>query len=273
MHLKEMHKILSGESKCMLGKYLSGTGNTKYCVTKLVKLIDASADVVPLEDEFIIDKIKRNETVILGYPTQFSNAPYMVRDFIQMHASLWKGRKMICVATMGAFSGDGSGCAARLLKKYGAVILGGVHIKMPDSICDSKMLKKSAEENEKIIRKADEKLKEAAERIRQGDYPAEGLTIFAHIAGLFGQRLWFYKKTAGYTDQLKINQDCVGCGKCAKICPMKNITMENGRPHPGSKCTMCYRCICNCPQKAITLLGSKVILQYKFEDSSNLTKM
>lgn len=66
MHLKEMHKILSGESKCMLGIYLSGTGNTKYCVTKLVKLIDASADVVPLEDEFIIDKIKRNETVILG---------------------------------------------------------------------------------------------------------------------------------------------------------------------------------------------------------------
>ena len=43
----------------MIGIYLSGTGNTKYCVTKLVKLIDASADVVPLEDEFIIDKIKQ----------------------------------------------------------------------------------------------------------------------------------------------------------------------------------------------------------------------
>lgn len=28
----------------MIGIYLSGTGNTKYCVTKLVKLIDASAD-------------------------------------------------------------------------------------------------------------------------------------------------------------------------------------------------------------------------------------
>ena len=142
MHLKELHKILLGVSKCMLGIYLSGTGNTKHCVTRLVKLIDASADVVPLEDESVTDKIKRNETIILGYPTQFSNAPYMIRDFIQTHASLWKGKKMICVATMGAFSGDGAGCAARLLKKYGAVILGGVHIKMPDSICDSKMLKK-----------------------------------------------------------------------------------------------------------------------------------
>ena len=117
MHLKELHKILLGVSKCMLGIYLSGTGNTKHCVTRLVKLIDASADVVPLEDESVTDKIKRNETIILGYPTQFSNAPYMIRDFIQTHASLWTGKKMICVATMGAFSGDGAGCAARLLKK------------------------------------------------------------------------------------------------------------------------------------------------------------
>lgn len=42
---------------------------------------------------------------------------------------------------MGAFSGDGAGCTARLLKKYGAIILGGLHIKMPDSVCDSKLLK------------------------------------------------------------------------------------------------------------------------------------
>lgn len=45
----------------MIGIYLSGTGNTKYCITKLVKLIDASADVVPLEDESVIDKIKEME--------------------------------------------------------------------------------------------------------------------------------------------------------------------------------------------------------------------
>ena len=30
---------------------------------------------------------------------------------------IWKDKKVICVATMGAFSGDGAGCSARLLKK------------------------------------------------------------------------------------------------------------------------------------------------------------
>lgn len=111
--------------------------------------------------------------------------------------------------------------------------MGGVHIKMPDSVCDSKLLKRQMEENKKIIEKADRKIYEAAKRIKQGDYPKEGLTIFSHIAGLFGQRLWFYKKTAGYTDQLKINEDCTGCGMCAEICPMKNIIMEKENPTQG----------------------------------------
>lgn len=38
-------------------------------------------------------------------------------------------------------------------KKYGAEILGGIQIKMPDSVCDSKLLKKSIEENRQIVKK------------------------------------------------------------------------------------------------------------------------
>ncbi len=63
----------------MLGVYLSGTGNTKHCIEKLTYLIDENAVVLPLENENIIDSIKNCETIILGYPTQFSNAPIMVR--------------------------------------------------------------------------------------------------------------------------------------------------------------------------------------------------
>ena len=65
------------------------------------------------------------------------------------------------ITTMGAFSGDGTGCLARVLKKYGAVILGGMQIRMPDAVCDSKMLKKSLEENQRIIREADAKIEKA----------------------------------------------------------------------------------------------------------------
>lgn len=97
----------------MIGIYFSGTGNTKHCIEKLIEMVDSSAKVIPLESEDVIKEIKRNKTIILGYPTQFSNAPFMVRDFIKRNASLWKGKKVFCVNTMGLFSGDGCYFASR----------------------------------------------------------------------------------------------------------------------------------------------------------------
>lgn len=248
----------------MLGIYLSGTGNTKHCVEKLTSLLDNSAVVLPLESKTILDDIKNNNDIILGYPTQFSNAPFMVRDFIKSN-DVWKGKRVLCVATMGAFSGDGAGCTARLLKKRGAVILGGLHIHMPDSVCDSKLLKKSIEENRQIVLKADEKIEKTVQQIQMGKYPKEGITFISHMIGLFGQRLWFYNKTSHYSDKLKISDSCTGCGLCSQICPMKNIKIDNKKAVPGNKCTMCYRCISRCPGQAITLIGDKVREQCQFD--------
>lgn len=249
----------------MIGIYLSGTGNTKHCMEEFCKRLDSNAKLIPIEDPSAAIEIKAADKIVLGYPTQFSNAPFMVRDFIQKHAKIWEGKQVFCLVTMGAFSGDGSGCTARLLKKAGAVILGGLHLKMPDSVCDSKLLKKSLEQNQQIIEAADCKIKSAVKQIRNGMYPQEGLSVFAHIVGLFGQRLWYYKKTQAYSNQLKISQECIGCGLCTKICPMHNLHLKAGKSMPVGKCTMCYRCISRCPKQAITLLGDKVQEQCRFE--------
>lgn len=147
-------------------------------------------------------------------------------------------------------------------------ILGGIQIKMPDSVCDSKMLKKDIEENRQIVKNADKRIEQVAEQIRQGKYPQEGLSFIAHIKGLFGQRLWFYRKTMGYTNKLKISDSCIGCGLCASLCPMKNISMIDGKAVADTKCTMCYRCISRCPEKAITLVGDEVKEQCQFEKYS-----
>lgn len=252
----------------MIGIYLSGTGNTQHCVELLCKTIQPDAKVIPIEDPSVVEEIRASDKIIFGYPTQFSNAPFMVRDFIQSHKLLWSGKKVFCLVTMGAFSGDGAGCTARLFQKTGAQILGGLHIKMPDSVCDSKLLKKTADHNRQIVLEADMKIKSVAEDILNGKYPQDGLSTCAHLVGLFGQRLWFSGKTKGYSDQLKIGQACIGCGLCTQICPMHNLQLKQGKAVPSGKCTMCYRCISRCPKQAITLLGDKVQEQTRFEKFS-----
>lgn len=250
----------------MIGLFLSGTGNTKHCTELLLHLLDESAPAVPLENEQAVRLVSEQETILLAYPTQFSNIPIMVHDFITQNAEIWPGKKIFCLTTMGLFSGDGTGCAARLLKKYGAEIIGGLQIKMPDSICDNKLLKKSKEDNLAMIKAADERIAKAAEQIKKGIFPQEGLRRIDHLAGLFGQRLWFYSKTQKYSTALKISDACTGCGLCARVCPMRNIVMDSGKPKAGETCTMCYRCLNLCPQQAITLLGKKVASQYRFEN-------
>ena len=252
----------------IVGVYLSGTGNTKHCMELFCRSLDVNAKLIPIEDPQAADAIKAAHKIVLGYPVQFSNAPFMVQDFISRHAEIWRGKHVICLATMGLFSGDGAGCAARLLKKHGAVIRGGLHLVMPDSVSDSKLLKKTVEQNREIIAAADRKTAAAVEGIRNGKYPKDGISVFAHIAGLFGQRLWFYRKTQGYSDAWKVSSACIGCGLCTRICPMGNLQMQQGKPASAGKCTMCYRCISRCPKQAITLLGDRVQEQCRFDKYS-----
>ena len=126
----------------MVGIYLSGTGNTKYCIEKLVSLIHSSAKAIPMESPEAISAIQQNEEIYIGYPTQFSNAPYMVRDFIKKNADIWKNRKYCALRQWGLLVVMVRAARQRMLKRYGATILGGIHIHMPDSVCDSKLLKK-----------------------------------------------------------------------------------------------------------------------------------
>ena len=247
----------------MVGIYFSGTGNSKYCIYRFLEEYNNSSPAFSIEQDEAVTQIKSNSEIIISYPVQFSNIPKILHDFIITNKRLWKGKRIFIIATMGLFSGDGAGILARLLKKYGASITGGLHLKMPDSISDEKVLKRNYEKNLELIRKAEAKIRKAVIQTKNGKPPQEGLGIWYHAAGLFGQRLYFYNKTRHYTDQLKINPEkCIGCGLCEKLCPMKNIKIVNGTAAAENKCTMCYRCISKCPRQAITLLGKNVIEQH-----------
>lgn len=250
----------------MIGIYFSGTGNSRHCVERFLQECSGEARAFPIEDGETAEQVCKNDEIVFGYPVQYSAVPKIVRDYICGHKDLWKGKKIFVIATMGAFSGDGAGILARLLESYGAVITGGLHLKMPDSICDEKVLKRSMEKNRKLVADAEMKIRKAAEAYKSGNPPREGIGIWCRMAGAFGQRLYFGGKTKRYFDKVKINTEkCVGCGKCERLCPMDNLFMEDGKSKSRGKCTLCYRCANHCPVQAITLLGKKVTEQSVIE--------
>ena len=86
--------------------------------------------------------------------------------------------------------------------------------------------------------------------IREGrTFPDSGMKRWEFISskmviGLFYQLL---VKTKAFS----ATAACVGCGRCAAVCPLGNIKLRDGKPVWSSNCTHCMACINLCPREAI----------------------
>ena len=259
-------KTILTKGKIMVGVYFSGTGNSKYAAELFCMEYDKESRVYSIEDVEAFMALKDADLIVFAYPVQFSTVPKIVRDYVTDNKELWKNKKVFVIATMGLFSGDGSGSLGRLLKKYGAVVTGGLHLRMPDIVADVKALKRPLDKNQELVRQAELKIREAVKQLKAGHPTREGMGPLYRLAGFFGQRAYFGHKTRKYSSKLKIDTEkCIGCGKCEELCPMKNITITDQKAVSGDRCTMCYRCINKCPKQAITLLGKSVIEQCGIE--------
>jgi ferredoxin/flavodoxin len=244
--------------------YFSGTGNTKFCAEQWLHAMGGTS--VSIEDPAAAAKIAADDDLLLAYPVYYSDMPLIMRDFILANRQLFAGKRIFILCTMTMFSGDGAGCAARLLKQCGAHITGGLHVKMPDVIADMKLFKADKAAQALTTERGVKRIWSAAERFKQGKPVRNGLSIPHRIAGALAQRIWLRRLIHHYADNLRIDKaKCVGCGLCAKHCPMSNIDIAGGYATPKSTCTRCYRCVNLCPAQAITLAGKRVVKRKKVE--------
>ena len=250
----------------MVGIYFSGTGNSRYVAEMFCNEYDETTKALSIEDDNIIEAVRNEEMLVFAYPVQYSTVPKILCDFIIENNELWESKKVFVIATMGLFSGDGAGILGRLLQKCGAAIIGGLHLKMPDSIGDEKVLKRPLEKNKELVKNAEQKISKSVQLLKSGKPTQEGIGVLYRMVGFFGQRLYFGHKTKEYSDMLCVDTDKgIGCGKCEKLCPMNNIKIVDKKVAQNNRCTMCYRCINNCPMQAMTLLGTKVVEQSVIE--------
>ncbi|NKF08274.1 EFR1 family ferrodoxin [Clostridium gasigenes] len=79
----------------------------------------------------------------------------------------------------------------------------------------------------------------------------------------------FYKiwrdKYKNKDKKFNVNDDCIGCKVCEKICPVNNIELKEDKPVWKGNCTDCMACINNCPRNAINI-GKSTIKKNRYKN-------
>ena len=244
--------------------YFSGTGNSKYVAKRIA---DALGDeIVNLNDRIKsgdTSPVETDERVIVVTPTYAWRIPRIMRDWL-LKTELRGAKRAWFVMTCGGEVGNADQYNRELCAEKAISCMGTAQIVMPENYI-AMFGAPQTDEARKIVATAEPDIDRAIAAI-QANQP------FAPTRNNFYDRFMrgpvnpiFYKFFVK-ADAFTVSDACIGCGQCAKRCPMNNVTLKDGKPVWGKACTHCMACICYCPVSAIEY-GKKSVgkPRYHFE--------
>ena len=229
--------------------YFSGTGNSRYAA-ELIQQV--TGDEMVCLNELIKTGQRRefanDRPLVLVAPTYAWRLPRLVSDYLQ--GSTFSGnRQAYFLLTCGDGVGAAAAFANHLCRQKGLTFMGLAAVVMPENYI-ALFQAPGGPEAAAIIRRAEPQLRQLGEQI------AAGLPLPSAKPGLFGRVCSWLVNPLFYRFIIKAKafcttEKCVGCGRCAKLCPINNIRLVDGTPQWGAACTHCMACICGCPAQAI----------------------
>jgi ferredoxin/flavodoxin len=231
--------------------YFSATGNTEFIAREIAKRLDD--ECVNLLERFKSQDhsiLHSEKPFVICAPVYVCEMPRFMSQYLK--EQVFSGSKDVYfIFTSGGYCGISGVLAKSIFKKKGMIYHGHAEFKMPRNyVANDAYPMLEAEEIESRISASHEMIGPVAERIRTGQkLTARHVFLFETIITVPFNPVWCkLKLTAKY---FHTTDACIGCGKCVKLCPLNNITLENKLPVWGNQCTHCMACIGNCPTEAI----------------------
>lgn len=231
--------------------YFSATGNTEYIARELAKALGDECvnllDRVKAEDYSILHSDK---PYIICAPVYVCEMPRFMSRYLKKQ-SFTGNRDVYFIFTSGGYCGISGQLAKAIFRRKRMNYRGHAEFKMPRNYVANDhypMLEK--EEIEDRILKSHEKISSVAETIKAGNkLTARHIFLFETIITVPFNPIWCKLKLRA--KDFYTTDKCIGCGKCARLCPLNNIVLEGQKPVWHDTCTHCMACIGNCPTQAI----------------------
>ena len=250
--------------------YFSATGNSEYIAKNIAHLCNDSVISI---NEYMkkgeVLNLTSEKPYILVAPVYISTIPAKVSEFIQK--STLEGNKDFYVIMTCAGSGvSASGAeAVKICKKLNLNYRGIAHLTMPQDYLMFFEVK-GKEENEVIMNKAIEGVPAIAEKIINNEDLDTSKVGAAHTMSV-APVTWIFDAFCIKPKKFYSTDECISCGICAKVCPLNNITMIEGKPVWGKTCIHCSACINRCPKLAIEY-GKKTIGKNRYVAKKFISK-
>lgn len=229
--------------------YFTGTGNSRYCAQLLAhKLDDEIIDAKPfIRDGIAAELISEKPWVFVG-PTYAWQMAHVFVDFIRS-ASFAGSTDAYFFLTCGGSIGGAGEYMRTLCEEKGFNYKGTSPVVMPENYVAMFEVPDETT-SRRIVNIAAQRLDKRAELIARGEMLPEGKRKVSDKIMSGAVNKGFYKYFVN-AKKFYTTDACIGCGKCAELCPLNNISISDGKVSWGDKCTHCMACICYCPTEAI----------------------
>lgn len=227
----------------------SGTGNSRYAADFIAKEInDEIIDLNKRIKNNDFSEIFSENPFVICVPTYSWRIPVIVEKHL-LKTKLSGCKKAYFVMTCGDDNGNAAKYIKKLCEKTALEFAGCEYVVMPENYI-AMFSSPSDEEALNIIKKASPKLKSIAKIILNGENFGDKKVNITDILKSSIVNKAFYALCVK-ADKFRADDKCISCGKCIELCPLNNISLNNGKPEWGKNCTHCMACICRCPSEAI----------------------
>ena len=229
--------------------YFSATGNSAWVAKRIASRIgDEALDLLErLRNRDHASMTSERPWVIVA-PTYAWQLPHIVRSWLQL-TPLKGSREVYFILTCGDSIAGAGRHARALCEQKDMIYMGCAQIVMPENYI-AFFRAPGPEEAARIIAAAQPDVDRAANLIAAGAPLAEPAPKFTDKlqSGIINQAFYRFIITP---KPFFVTDKCTGCGRCAQVCPMKNIMLVKNKPMWSKSCTHCMACICTCPAAAI----------------------